>query len=189
MLNRYVAALGAAIVMAAQAAAQTTAEPKRDEPKPASAPAAASDGPLVPLAWLEGCWRGSVNKREFREHWLPLRGDLLVGASHTVVDGKTQDFEYLRIEPRADGVWYVAAQPGKPEAAFKLSGTEIDKESGDTTFAFDAGAGGFPQHIRYRRGSEGWLYAQVDGVVNGAERTVIYPMRRIDCESGEPVRK
>jgi hypothetical protein len=25
-------------------------------------------------AWLEGCWRGAVNQREFREHWLPLRG-------------------------------------------------------------------------------------------------------------------
>ena len=31
----------------------------------------------------------------------------------------------------------------------------------------------------------GWLYATVDGKIDGADRQVIYPMRRIDCESGE----
>lgn len=166
--------------------AQTSAPvpPKAEEPAPAVTPAAPSDAPLAPLAWLEGCWRGSVNKREFREHWMPLRGDLMLGASHTVIEGKTQDYAFLRLEPRADGVWYVAFTPGQPEVAFKMSGVATDKESGDTTIAFDNPRPGFPQHISYRRGAEGWLYAQVDGDVDGAARKVIYPMRHIDCQSG-----
>jgi hypothetical protein len=146
-------------------------------------------GPLAPLAWLEGCWRGSVNRREFREHWLPLRGDLLLGTSHIVVDGNTQDFAFLRIEPRSDGVWYVTLVPGQPEVAFRMSGVTTDKERGDTIAAFDNPKDGFPRHLEYRRGSEGWLYAQVEGTVAGADRKVIYPMRRVDCESGELIRR
>jgi hypothetical protein len=173
------------------AGAQTSAPeaPKSEERAATEATAPPTEGTLASLAWLEGCWRGSVNKREFREHWLPLRGDLMLGMSHTVIEGKTQDYAFLRIEPRADGVWYVALTPGQPEAAFKMSGVTIDKESGDTTIAFDRPRSGFPQHISYRRGTEGWLYAQVDGDVDGAPRKVIYPMRRIDCQSGELITK
>jgi len=25
------------------------------------------------LAWLDGCWGGTVNQRDFREQWSPLR--------------------------------------------------------------------------------------------------------------------
>jgi hypothetical protein len=106
-----------------------------------------------------------------------------------VIEGKTQDYEYLRIEPRADGVWYVSLTPGQPEAAFKLAGVETDPSNGDLTWTFDNPREGFPQHIRYRRGAEGWLYAHVEGTVNGAERKVIYPMRRVDCETGELIPK
>ncbi len=176
---------------AAPLRAQQPPSPPAKSYEPAqSAPAAdagASGGPLAALGWLEGCWRGEVAKREFREHWLPLRGDLMLGASHTVMSNKTQDYEYLRLELRADAVWYVALQPGKPETAFKL--TDVASEPDASTFTFSNPRDEFPQHVRYRRGTEGWLYAQVDGTVSGAERKVIYPMRRIDCESGELIRK
>ena len=150
-------------------------------------------GPLAELAWLEGCWRGSVNEREFREHWLPLRGNLMLGVSHVVRGGKTQDYEYLRLEPRADGVWYVDQPSGQKakEAAFRLVGRKVDTADGrnDEIFTFEASGNEFPQRIVYRRGSEGWLYASVEGKSAGADKSVIYPMRRIDCQSGEFIRK
>jgi len=179
------------LIAATPLGAQTPApdEAKKDESKPAaSAPAVAAAAKLADLAWLEGCWRGAVNKREFREHWLPLRGDLLIGVSHTVLDGKTQDYDYLRLELRADGIWYVTLSPGQTESAFKLSDVATDTD-GDMTFTFDNSRDTFPQHIRYRHGSEGWLYAQIDGTVSGAERKVVYPMRRVDCQTGELIRK
>ena len=141
---------------------------------------------LTQLAWLEGCWRGSVNQREFREHWLPLRGNLLVGASQTVMDDKTLDYEYMRIEPRADGVYYVTAAQQK-ELEYRLTG--VEKDEGAVTFTFANPAVEFPQKIIYRSAPEGWLYATVEGKVKGADRRVIYPMRRINCESGEVIRK
>jgi hypothetical protein len=153
----------------------------------ASAPAPVAEGPLAPLAWLAGCWRGSVNQREFREHWMPLRGNLMLGTSHTVNGAVTQDWEFLRLEVRADGIDYIASPPGQKETAFRYAGETKDDD--DSIFTFANPQQDFPQRIVYRRGTEGWLYAHAEGRVGGAERKVIYPMRRIDCESGELIRR
>lgn len=175
--------LAALLLFVESAAAQLTI------PLPAGKPDATADDAVVaadsrldPLAWLAGCWLGSVNMREFREHWMPLRGNLLVGTSQTTLQGKTLEFEYLRIEPRTDGVYYVATPAKQKEQAFKLD--KIQKEGDDTVFVFSNPAHDFPQRIVYRRGGKGWLYAHVEGKVNGVESRVIYPMRRIGCESG-----
>ena len=176
-----------ALALCAGAAAQTPPAAPADA-RAAPARAADAGSPLAQLSWLEGCWRGSVNQREFREHWLPLRGDLLVGVSHIVMDGKTLGYEYLRVEIRADGVYYVTAPQGGKETAYRLVDVATP-EGGDTVFAFANPALDFPQKISYRRNSEGWLYATVDGKVAGADRQVIYPMRRIACETGELIKK
>ena len=171
-------ASGAALAQATPAAAKP-AETKPSEPQ--------DDGPLADLAWLAGCWRGSVNQREFREHWMPLRGSLIVGSGHTVVAGKTQDFEYLRIEPRADGVFYVAQPSGGAASAFRLAERKTD--GADTVFTFARSGPEFPQSIVYRRATGGWLYVHVEGTVGGEERRVIYPFRRVDCETNDFIEK
>ena len=112
---------------------------------------------------------------------------MLIGASHSIVGDKTQDYEYLRLETRPDGVYYVALPSGKSETAFKLASVATD--DGATIFTFANTIDDFPQRIVYRRGSEGWLYASVEGKLRGEDRTVTYPMRRVGCESGEFIRK
>lgn len=184
------AAFLAATLVGAVASAQSPAAPAATPATTTTAPAeqrAPEDGALAPLAWLEGCWRGDVNRREYREHWMPLHGGPLVGTSQTVVDGKAQGYEYLRIEAREDAVYYVAAPSGRKEEAFRLAERSVDRtnDRNDQIFVFVNPALEFPQKITYRRASEGWLYAVVEGKVGGADRTVTYPMRRIDCESGE----
>ena len=142
---------------------------------------------LASLSWLDGCWRGEVAQYEFREHWLPLRGGLMVGAGHVVFQGKTQDYGYLRLETRPDGVYYVSISSAKKEAAFRLASATLDDK--DTIFTFTRSGDEFPQRIVYRRGIDGWLYGSVEGKVKGEEKKVIYPMRRVDCQSGDLIRK
>jgi hypothetical protein len=178
-----------AVLFATPVAAQyvSPSAPATSDPK---APTK-EDAALEPLAWLEGCWRGDVNQREYREQWMPLRGGMLIGVSQTVMRGKMQGYEYLRLESRPDGVYYVAAPSGKAEAVFRLEGQTVDKTKdwNDTIFTFANPRPEFPQRIIYRRASEGWLYATVEGKVGGEDRQVIYPLRRVDCESGEFIRK
>lgn len=179
------------------ALAQTPSAPSQD-PAAIGSPAvppnsAATAAPTTPtsaleqLGWLHGCWDGKVNQRDFREEWLPLRGDMMIGVSHTVSQGKTQDFEYLRLELRPEGVFYVAAPSGKKETSFRFSGKMQDGDR--EIFTFENPVDEFPQRIIYRRGSEGWLYAHVEGTLGGQARSVIYPMRRVDCRSGELIRR
>ena len=177
----------AALVALAGAAAHAQAPPA---PAPAATPpeaAQADVNSVASLAWLDGCWAGTVNQRDFREQWSPPRGGIMLGFGSTVYQGKPQSYEYLRIEPRADGVYYVALPSGQSETAFKL--VSITAHDKDTVFTFANPANDFPQRILYRRGSEGWLYATIEGKLKGEDRQVIYPMRRIGCESGEFIRK
>ena len=151
-------------------------------------PAPAPDlNSVAAMAWLDGCWGGNVNQRDFREQWSPLRGNLLVGMSSTVNQGTLQSFEYLRIESRPDGIYYVALPSGKSEDAFKL--VSITTDDKDTIFTFSNPEHEFPQRIIYRRGTEGWLYATVEGKLKGEDHQVIYPMRHVSCETGEFILK
>jgi len=173
----------------AKASSPPPAETAKAAPPPQAEAAKAVAPPLelASLAWLDGCWRGEVAQYEFREHWLPLRGGLMVGAGHVVFQGKTQDYGYLRLETRPDGVYYVSISSAKKEAAFKLASATIDDK--DTIFTFTGSSDEFPQRIVYRRGIDGWLYGSVEGKVKGEEKKVIYPMRRVDCQNGDLIRK
>ncbi|HKU87141.1 MAG TPA: DUF6265 family protein [Casimicrobiaceae bacterium] len=189
-------AFGALALCAAAHAQQPVAPgpapaPQSAAPAEAATPAAATptaapepSGPLAPLAWLEGCWQGNVNHREFREQWLPLRGGVLVGAGQSVLNGKMQDYQYMRIESKSEGIYFAQFSGDRKETSFRLAGTQTADK--DTIFTFaNTAADAFPARLVYRRGSEGWLYETIEGTLNGGERRVIYPLRRVDCETGE----
>lgn len=203
-MTRHALLLLTGLCLTGLAAAQGTAPATpATAPAPATAPPAAApttgaaSDPAAPpvidditsiqsLAWLNGCWAGNVNQRDFREQWGPVRATMILGYGSTVYQGKVQDFEFLRIEQRPDGVYYIAMPEGKKETPFKLG--SITSDIKDTVYSFSNGANDFPQEILYRRASEGWLYATIQGKLNGQDRKVIFPMRRVDCESGEFIR-
>ena len=165
--------------------------PRRAQAPPAEPVPPPEESPIFPLAWLQGCWSSDVNKRETREHWLPLRGNLMLGMSQTVVQGKTQDYEYLRMESRADGVYYVVLPSGQNATSFKFEGKKVVTmgDRSDDEFVFTNATLEFPSKIVYRRAREGWLYISVTGKVKGNDKEVTYPMRRISCETGELVER
>lgn len=147
---------------------------------------AAVDPALAPFTWLEGCWRGEVNQREFREFWMPARGKVMIGVGQLSLNGTLQDYQYLRLEAK-DGVVFSQFSGDRKVYAFKLVSTATDQK--DTVFTFDHTEATFPSHLVYRRGAEGWLYETVDGPIDGKPTTVIYPFRRMSCETGELIAK
>ncbi len=154
---------------------------------PGAQPVSTDVNDVVALAWLEGCWAGNVNQRSFREHWTPVRGTMLLGVGSTVYQGKVQNYEYLRIEALPDGVYYVAIPSGQHETRFKLATITPDDDA--TLYTFRNPANDFPQEIVYRRSPEGWLYATIQGKLKGEERKAVFPMRRVDCETGDFIRQ
>jgi len=181
---------------AATAAAQPASAPPPATPAPGTPPAAApapppasGADPLAEFAWLDGCWIGNVNQRDYREQWMPPRGGLALGVSQMVMGGKTTSYEYLRVESRPDGIYYVAVPSDGKEESFKYTGvtTDTSNDRNDRLYTFENPALEFPQRIIYRHAPGGWIYAQVEGKVGGADRQVIYPMRKVDCATGKRV--
>lgn len=171
-------------------AALLATAPARAQPTPAATPspppaASTTADALAQLAWLAGCWGNKVADRDYREQWSPPRGGLMLGVSQAVTQGRTLSYEFLRLETRPDGVYYVAAPVGQKEAVFRLQGKTMDEA--DEIFTFNATVAGFPERILYRRGSGGWMFAHVEGKINGEEKRNIFPMRRQDCVTGEPL--
>lgn len=127
-------------------------------------PVRAEDPPsptVEQLGWLSGAWEGTAGKASFEEHWTPVAGGTLFGVSRTIVEGKTVAFEFLRIETRADGIFYVAQPNGRPLTDFKLTRLE------GTEVVFENPQHDFPQRILYRKNADGTLHARVEGERDG----------------------
>lgn len=197
------------VIAAACAQSPTAREPAAPSPAPAaaSAPSAAprtpapgaaaaapapaaptptvtATGPLAALSWLRGCWAGKVNQRAYTEQWTAPAAGLMLGLGHTVMNGKTESYEFMRIETRPDGrIAYVLKATDKVEEGFVYQGTRDDR--GMTGYVFSNPARDFPSEIIYQRSPSGELFAYVKGKINGADRQVIYPFHQVDCVSGK----
>ena len=110
---------------------------------------------------MSGSWEGTAGKASIEEHWTPAAGGTLFGVSRTIAGGKTVAFEFLRIEARADGIFYVAQPGGRPPTDFKL--IKLEGQS----VMFENLAHDFPQRIIYRKNADETLDARVEGERNG----------------------
>ncbi len=141
---------------------QAPGEPRTPTPEPNAAaanPAGAADtGPLAPLAWLEGCWQGTVNQRDFREQWLPLRGGMLIGAGQHGAARHACRITSSCASSRGTTASTSRSSPVIVER-FRSSSPNTTTEGNDTIFTFANTADAFPARLIYRRGAEGWLYA------------------------------
>ena len=183
-----IACIGVVAVAQTPPPGAPSAAPTPAAPPSASATAAAASA-LDQLSWLRGCWAGKVAQFDFVESWLAERGGMMVGIAQTIVPNpkpasgfRTQDYQYLRLEQRPDGVYYVAIPSGKKEIAFKF--TSAGEELGRKTYTFTNPTDEFPKKIVYMRGKEGWLFAKVAGEVAKQPKEVVYPMQHVDCATG-----
>ena len=117
----------------------------------------AADDPLASLGWLSGHWVDEEGEQLVEELWLPPRGGLMLGLHRDVSPEKPRAwFEFLRIESRPDGVFYVASPGGRPSTDFRRV------EEGETRAVFANPEHDFPKRIVYeRRGDR--LTARAEG--------------------------
>lgn len=132
---------------------------------------------LSELSWIAGCWSSDIASRQVAEQWMKPAGKMMLGMSRTVRDGKTTEYEFMRIVEDASGdIHYVAKPSGQTEAAFKLvrcSKTEV---------IFENPTHDFPQRIIYILQSDGSLLARIEGLNKGKEKKVDFPMKRTSCD-------
>lgn len=128
-------------------------------------------GPTISeLAWMSGGWQTAAGGRtQIEEHWMAPAGGSIIGMGRTIAGGRTVEFEYLRIEQRADQIFYVASPKGRcPGTDFKL--TRLSQQEA----IFENPEHDFPKRIIYRKNSDGSLTASIDGGAGTKSLTFAY---------------
>ncbi len=126
------------------------------------------------LAWLTGTWTHLGREAGSVEIWSAPAGGTMLGMARFVKEGRTVDFEYLRIRETEDGMLeYIALPSGQAETAFRI----VELSSGKAVF--ENLEHDFPQRIIYLLEAEDDLVARIEGRVKGEERSVDFPMRRV----------
>lgn len=103
----------------------------------------------------------------------------MLGISRSVRDGRTVAFEFIRIVELVGGeLAFIASPSGQNTTQFSMTSL------GDREVIFENPDHDFPQRIIYRLISDEELLGRVEGTMNGAERALDFPMKKIDCETG-----
>jgi hypothetical protein len=116
----------------------------------------AAAGP-ADLAFMKGAWEGTSSSVKFEERWTEEAGGLMLGVSRTLKGDRAVGFEFLRVEFRKDGIFYVAQPGGRPKTEFRL--TASDGKSA----TFENPKHDHPKRIRYSLTPEGSLKAELEG--------------------------
>jgi hypothetical protein len=147
----------------------------------AAVTAAAEDSPAAidRLAWLAGCWSRETPTRIVEEQWMSPRGKMMLGMGRTVSkeDGRTIEFEAVRIEEREGQLVFTAKPSGQPEGSFHSI------ELTDSLVVFENPEHDFPQRVGYQRKADGSLAAWIEGRSGpeGAPKRVDFPYGRQNC--------
>ena len=124
---------------------------------------------LADLSWMSGDWQTAPGgRRQIEEHWTGVAGGSMMGVSRTVAGDKTVEFEYLRIEQRQDGIYYVAHPKARcPGTDFRLT------RASATEAVFENPQHDFPKRIIYRKTDAG-LTASIDGGEGTKSMSFVY---------------
>lgn len=139
------------------------ARPTPGAPSPPQA-ATTTTVSISDLAFMSGSWSLTRGDSVVEEHWTGPRGGTLFGVGRTLRGDRTLAFEFLRIEGRRDGIYYVASPAGRAATPFKLRQFAKDR------VVFENRAHDFPQRITYWREGER-LCAEVSGTAKGKPST------------------
>ena len=126
---------------------------------------------------MAGCWeqRDDAKKLLISEQWMSPAGTSILGIGRTVKNGKTVDYEFMRVEQRVDGIYYVAKpKENNDETAFKLIRSTLNE------VVFENKEHDFPQRIIYKlMGIK--MIGRIEGNNNGKFMGIDFPMNKVKC--------
>jgi hypothetical protein len=138
-----------------------------------------SGGALDGAAWLAGEWVLVEGDRCTEEHWTKPSANMMIGTSRSVRAGRTTSFEFMRIEARADGVFFVAQPSGHPPVDFKLAAA-----AGPELVFLNPGHADHLSRVVYRRVDAEAMTGRIEGADAGKTFAVDYPYRRAKGQNG-----
>ncbi len=132
---------------------------------------------IADLRGMAGCWerRDETKNLLISEQWMSPAGTSIFGMGRTVKNGKTADWEFMRIEQRVDGLYFVALpKANKEETAFKLISSTLSEVT------FENKEHDFPQRVIYKLNGK-TMTGRIEGNSNGKFLGIDFPMVRVKC--------
>ena len=93
----------------------------------------------------------------------------MLGVSRTIADGRTVQFEFMRIQQEEGAVYLMATPSGQREARFKLT------KASAREVVFENPTHDFPQRITYKLEGKDSLVARISGMSKGKEQICRVP--------------
>lgn len=131
---------------------------------------------LASLAWLAGCWSNPQGEAGSGEYWQPLAGGTMLGVGRLIRNGKTVEYEFLRLHLGEHGqVIYTATPSRQKETSF------IASQIADGTATFKNPMHDFPQKIVYTRINRASMSVRIEGERQGEQRSIEFRFHRVAC--------
>jgi hypothetical protein len=127
------------------------------------------------VRWIRGCWVGERSDPGSVEMWMAPGGARVLGMSRTVRGDRTVAHEFMQIVDGGDALTFIAMPSSKPSASFraiKLAPRHVTFENADKDF---------PQRVIYESPDDSTLIGRIEGLHEGRERRIDYPMKRTAC--------
>ena len=134
---------------------------------------------LTSFEKLSGCWSNQDGDQIYEEQWMSPAGDMILGMSRTLQKGKVVTFEFIQIQTREDGTFYIASPSKQERTEFKLTSFE------NNSAVFENPEHDFPQRVVYKFLTGDSLQAWIEGKQNGKSRKIEFPMTRTKCPGGK----
>lgn len=129
------------------------------------------------LDGMAGCWERADKAKGmlFTEMWMKPAGTSIFGVGRTVKNGKTVDYEFMRIEQRPDGIFFIAKpKANEAETEFKLKSSTLNE------VVFENPEHDFPQRVIYKLSGK-TLTGRIEGTHNGKTSAIDFPFDRVSC--------
>jgi hypothetical protein len=132
--------------------------------------------PIKNATWLIGTWEMKTKKGSIYESWMKVNDHELLGRSYMISGIDTNIFENMQLLYQNNKLIYmptVKKQNNGLPIRFPAKNISVNK------LIFQNTKHDFPQIITYTRTSADSLVAEISGSVNGQQRKLSFPMKRI----------
>lgn len=126
--------------------------------------------------WLVGTWENKTQRGSMYETWTKMNENEIHGKSYIIKEKDTVVFETIRLLQEKDSLFYIpAVKDQNNNQPVRFSSKLIAEEK----LVFENPGHDFPQMISYTRINKDSLVAEISGTKNGRERTISFPMKRV----------
>ena len=130
---------------------------------------------IASVTWLAGCLEMRGANRVVEEQRMAERGGTMLGMGRTVGGRGLSDYELTLIREDGARLLFEAHPKGQPPATF------VARVANSDSVVFEAPEHDFPQRVGYRRIGADSVLAWVEGTMNGKDRRIEFPYRRVSC--------